>query len=294
MAYRFLAALAGMMLLACSAFAQGGPPPLPGSPPPSAQSRDWYAAIGGQQQGPMTLDEIIARNLGDDTLVWREGMAEWTPAGRVAELRPATAQEEADRGEYYTDERGTAEGPFDREMMEMRIASGALRGETLIWYEGLGEWTALRETHLAPYLEGPERIRREAAEQAADPAVGLVGRWQGRIRQPVEGLPQPVEIDVTVSYDAGGALSGNGTGTLDLRAQGFAQPVQLQISMEGRWRAETLEGRRLRLSSQGTLRMAAPEIGVQESEAFDETEIVEIDGDTLRYDDGSTLRRAGG
>lgn len=72
------------------------PPPMPagagGGPPPISQAApEWYAAIGGQQTGPMGMFELqdAARGgrLTRDTLVWRKGMGQWVRAGEVNELR---------------------------------------------------------------------------------------------------------------------------------------------------------------------------------------------------------------
>ena len=312
---RFLAALAGAMLLVGSALAQGEPPPLPAAPPPLEQVAEWYVAVDGAPEGPMTLDEALARDVSPDTLVWRDGMDEWRPAGEVAEFAAAApAQEEtADDREYYVDASGAIEGPVGREVIETRIAAGDLRHETLIWFEGLEEWTPLGETHLEALLVGPEPMDGTAAAQPpesgepsadapvspprpTDPAAALVGSWQGRIQQPIDGVPQPVDIDVTLTFADGGALSGSGSGLLDLREHGMAEPVTLNMSLDGTWSAEAMDGNRLRLRSNGTIRIAAPEIDVEEeTESFDESEIIEVvDPNTLRYDDGSTLRRAGG
>jgi hypothetical protein len=47
----------------------------------------WYFAQAGQQQGPVSDEQIkrMARDgsLGKEDLVWREGMASWQPAGEV-------------------------------------------------------------------------------------------------------------------------------------------------------------------------------------------------------------------
>jgi hypothetical protein len=57
----------------------------------------WYFAKGGQQQGPLSIDELrskIARGeVGSEDLVWREGMPEWRPAGVVSELGPVPQQQ---------------------------------------------------------------------------------------------------------------------------------------------------------------------------------------------------------
>ena len=46
----------------------------------------YFILINNQQQGPYTLDELRSRNITSATLVWKEGMADWTPAWKVAEL----------------------------------------------------------------------------------------------------------------------------------------------------------------------------------------------------------------
>lgn len=47
----------------------------------------YFILINNQQQGPYTLDELRSRNITSATLVWTEGMADWTPAWQVAELQ---------------------------------------------------------------------------------------------------------------------------------------------------------------------------------------------------------------
>jgi membrane protease subunit (stomatin/prohibitin family) len=63
--------------------AQPGPPPLP----PQEQ---WFLGVGGQQQGPFDAAALAAQaragTLTPTTLVWRSGMAAWTPAQDVPEV----------------------------------------------------------------------------------------------------------------------------------------------------------------------------------------------------------------
>jgi len=54
---------------------------------------NWYYAVDGGSQGP--FDDGALRNLalrgkvGPSTLVWKEGMSAWTPAGDLVELQEA-------------------------------------------------------------------------------------------------------------------------------------------------------------------------------------------------------------
>lgn len=46
----------------------------------------YWAVIDNERKGPMTLDDLTKLNLAPDTLVWREGLAEWIPAKDLCEL----------------------------------------------------------------------------------------------------------------------------------------------------------------------------------------------------------------
>ena len=65
------------------------PPPMAG-PPPLPTAAPWFIGVGGQQLGPYDLTalpaEVAAGRLTRATLVWRNGMAAWTPAEQVAEM----------------------------------------------------------------------------------------------------------------------------------------------------------------------------------------------------------------
>ncbi len=59
-------------------------------PPPMPPAFTFFAVVNGQQAGPFdinTLKQMAANgSLVKDTLVWREGMANWSAAGQVPEL----------------------------------------------------------------------------------------------------------------------------------------------------------------------------------------------------------------
>jgi membrane protease subunit (stomatin/prohibitin family) len=64
--------------------------PAPGGPPPLPQAAQFYLAVNGQQAGPFPVDALKQQAAGGqltpETLVWKQGMANWTPAGQVVEL----------------------------------------------------------------------------------------------------------------------------------------------------------------------------------------------------------------
>ncbi|MCK6471181.1 MAG: SPFH domain-containing protein [Planctomycetes bacterium] len=61
-----------------------------GSPPPLPTATQYFAGIGGKQAGPFDLDalkvQIQSGAIKRDTLVWKQGMAQWVKAGDVQEV----------------------------------------------------------------------------------------------------------------------------------------------------------------------------------------------------------------
>jgi len=59
-----------------------GPPPLPVA---------FFVVVNGAQTGPYDINTLSGKardgSLTRETLVWRQGMADWTAAGAVAELQ---------------------------------------------------------------------------------------------------------------------------------------------------------------------------------------------------------------
>ncbi|MCB2154028.1 SPFH domain-containing protein [bacterium] len=66
------------------------PGATPGGPPPLPTAVQFFVGINGQQQGPYdagAIQQLIqAGTLTRETLVWKQGMANWTPAGQVPEV----------------------------------------------------------------------------------------------------------------------------------------------------------------------------------------------------------------
>jgi hypothetical protein len=66
------------------------PQPAPPAPPPLPGANRYFVAVNNQQTGPFGLKELQQQAQGGQlthaTLVWTQGMANWTPASEVAEI----------------------------------------------------------------------------------------------------------------------------------------------------------------------------------------------------------------
>lgn len=50
---------------------------------------NYYLAVNGKPEGPMSVDELRSRGITPQSLVWNETMKDWTPAGQVPEIANA-------------------------------------------------------------------------------------------------------------------------------------------------------------------------------------------------------------
>ena len=64
----------------------------PAAPPPVPTAVQYHYVVDGTQQGPVPFERMqqlfAARTINRDTLVWTNGMAEWTPLREVDALKP--------------------------------------------------------------------------------------------------------------------------------------------------------------------------------------------------------------
>ena len=60
-------------------------------PPPIPQPTQYYYAANGQQAGPVSIEQLSAlfanRTINKDSLVWKQGLQDWTPLKDVEELK---------------------------------------------------------------------------------------------------------------------------------------------------------------------------------------------------------------
>ncbi len=119
-----------------------------------------YYMIGkdNQQTGPHTVDELLRVGLTPESLVWTEGMAQWTRAAEVplvaAAITAATAPPQqapippqgasAHVRYYMLDKENRQVGPFTIDEM---LRAG-LMPDSLVWTEGMAQWMRASEVPL--------------------------------------------------------------------------------------------------------------------------------------------------
>lgn len=136
----------------------------------SAAKKDpwtFWVAVEGKRQGPLNRGRLIQMirkgQLTKDSLVWREGMERWTPAGRITivavliiEYGPKKKPKPPPPPKFpkfYVIVGHLREGPFDEDGLKKLRLKGDLTRESKVWRRGLDGWQAAETVEeLAPFL----------------------------------------------------------------------------------------------------------------------------------------------
>ena len=64
-------------------------------------THQYFLIIDEAQAGPFTYQELFSKNLTPDTLIWRQGLDDWTRASQLQEVAQVLAATEAANGNRY-------------------------------------------------------------------------------------------------------------------------------------------------------------------------------------------------
>lgn len=69
----------------------------------------------GQQAGPFSFDQLVQKGISPETLVWKQGMADWTPAWKVEELKAVLEAAEANQSNQNAQKQEGVQQDFQQE-----------------------------------------------------------------------------------------------------------------------------------------------------------------------------------
>ena len=69
----------------------------------------------GQQAGPFSFDQLVQKGISPETLVWKQGMADWTPAWKVEELKAVLEAVEANQSNQNGQKQEGVQQDFQQE-----------------------------------------------------------------------------------------------------------------------------------------------------------------------------------
>jgi membrane protease subunit (stomatin/prohibitin family) len=127
------------------------PQPVASATPPPVPVAGFFAHLNQQQAGPFAKDALSKLVQGGqftrDTLVWKQGMANWQAAGEIGELADLFAQAPPPPvpAAYYLSINGQQAGPFALDALTKQAQGGQLSHDTLVWTQGMSKWQPAAE-----------------------------------------------------------------------------------------------------------------------------------------------------
>src|SRR5579883_641283 len=127
-----------------------------------------------------TLDELFGGEA--------ESALKLEPAGTRTGAGEAGQRAEPVAEWFYVDAQGNQAGPVAQEQLLSFARAGTIKGETLVWKEGLASWTALTETGLLAGLPPSAGAGLNAGSKLERRGDGLTALRDFAL-DPVGGLP---------------------------------------------------------------------------------------------------------
>ena len=72
----------------------------------------------GQQAGPFSFDQLVQKGISPETLVWKQGMADWTPAWKVEELKAVLEATEANQSNQNDQQEANHQQDYQKAQQE--------------------------------------------------------------------------------------------------------------------------------------------------------------------------------
>jgi hypothetical protein len=179
------------------------------------------------------------------TFGWKEGMVDWVPLANEPSLsslfKPGTTDSMQDAmGWYYVDKYRQKQGPVSEDRLAALLKEFHLNGDTLVWREGMGEWSRISETSELGPLLALQLVKETAADDVEDDEIPTHDKWgkkrkqlekvkkaaakqkeqqEKKARKEVTSTTTPTTTSTTSTDDnsasTGGAKPSDGTGSKD-------------------------------------------------------------------------------
>ena len=123
---------------------------------------EYYIIQNDTQIGPLSRDQLLQAGLTAQTPVWRQGMADWKPAGELPELAnllyDALGRGQTPPTLYYAMLHGVRVGPVGIN----DLISAGLTADTMVWAEGMQAWAPARTVPALQQALADAAMRRGA------------------------------------------------------------------------------------------------------------------------------------
>lgn len=112
----------------------------------------------GQQAGPFSFDQLVQKGISPETLVWKQGMADWTPAWKVEELRAVLEAVEANQSNQNAQKQEGVQQDFQQ--------------------QGANQQQAQQEAYQKAHQQDYQKAQQEAYQQGFQQGAAMNSNFQ--------------------------------------------------------------------------------------------------------------------
>lgn len=125
----------------------------------------------GQQAGPFSFDQLVQKGISPETLVWKQGMADWTPAWKVEDLRAVLEAVEANQNNQSNRNAQKQEG-----VLQDFQQQGANQQQSFL--QGANQQQAQQEAYQKAQQQDYQKAQQEAYQQGFQQGAAMNSNFQ--------------------------------------------------------------------------------------------------------------------
>lgn len=122
----------------------------------------------GQQAGPFSFDQLVQKGISPETLVWKQGMADWTPAWKVEDLRAVLEAIEANQSNQNAQKQEGVLQDFQQQ--------GANQQQS--FQQGANQQQAQQEAYQKAQQQDYQKAQQEAYQQGFQQGAAMNSNFQ--------------------------------------------------------------------------------------------------------------------
>ena len=125
----------------------------------------------GQQAGPFSFDQLVQKGISPETLVWKQGMADWTPAWKVEDLRAVLEAVEANQNNQSNRNAQKQEG-----VLQDFQQQGANQQQS--FQQGANQQQAQQKAYQKAHQQDYQKAQQEAYQQGFQQGAAMHSNFQ--------------------------------------------------------------------------------------------------------------------
>lgn len=121
----------------------------------------------GQQAGPFSFDQLVQKGISPETLVWKQGMADWTPAWKVEELRAVLEALEANQSNQNAQKQEGVQQGFQQGANQQQAQQDYQKAQQEAYQQGFQQGAAMNS-------DFQQQPKKKTSHFAMKMVIGLI------------------------------------------------------------------------------------------------------------------------